>query len=96
MVISFLTFEILYSIKIRKTFLFHVKRFTGRIILTEFFVALVIAVSSIINQLTPFVPERYLITIFMFGYLLTSVAVYKIIKNLTIRNLFSKLEKGEW
>lgn len=96
MIISFSAFEILFSIKIKKPLSFHLKRFTGRMMLTGIVVVFVATISSVINLLAPFMPEKYLATTLIFGYLLTSVALYILVKNPKIRRFFSKLEKGEW
>lgn len=95
--ISFSIFEILSSIKIKKPLSFHIKRFIGRMILTGIFVIFVVAFSSVINYLlAPFVSERYLVIILIFGYLSLSITLYKMVKNPKIGCFFSRLEKGEW
>ena len=96
MVTGFSAFEILSSRKTKKSFLFHVKRFVGRMVLTEILFLLVVAISSVINLLAPFIPQRYLLTILVFANLAVSIALCILIKNPRIGHFFSRLEKGEW
>jgi hypothetical protein len=96
MITGCFVFEILSSRKIKKPFSFHVKRFTGRMVLTEICFLLIAAVSYAVNLLAPFLPERFLITAFIFAFLILSAALYLMTKNPKVGRFFSKLEKGEW
>ncbi|MFX0202845.1 MAG: hypothetical protein ACFFCW_42615 [Candidatus Hodarchaeota archaeon] len=96
MVVGFFTFELLVSRKIKKPFSFHAKRFVGRMALSEFCFLLFAAISSAINLLSPFMPERNLFTILIFANIVLSIALYVIIKNARIGHFLSRLEKGEW
>jgi hypothetical protein len=96
MVIGFFTFEILASRKIKKPFSFHVKRFVGRMVLTEIVFLLIVAISSIINLLAPFLSEGYLITIQIFADLAVAILLYAFTRNPRVGRFFSQLEKGEW
>jgi len=96
MVTGFFTFEILSSRKIKKPFSFHVKRFVGRMILAEIVFLLVVAISSIVNLLVPFLSERYLITIMIFANLAVAIVLYAFTRNPRVGRFFSRLEKGEW
>ncbi|MFX0203045.1 MAG: hypothetical protein ACFFCW_43635 [Candidatus Hodarchaeota archaeon] len=96
MAIGFFIFEILVGRKIRNPFSFHIKRFVGRMILSETIFLLIVAISSLINLLAPFVPEQHLLTILIFANLAVSIALYAMIRNTKIGHFFSRLEKGEW
>lgn len=93
---GFSTQEMVLRRKVKKPFLSHVKRFAGRMILAEVVFLLVIAISSVVNLLAPFLPERYLVIIFIIANLTGTIALYIVTRNPRIGHFFSQLEKGEW
>lgn len=96
MITGFFAFEILLSRKIKKPFSFHAKRFVGRMVLAEIVFLFVVAISSIVNLLAPFLSERYLITILIFANLAVAIVLYVLTRNHRVRRFFSQLQKGEW
>jgi|GEM_PF-4758113 len=89
---SFVTFEILYHRKIKQPLILHVKRFSGRVLLTiaamlSFCGAL--ALSDV--YLSPVVSETHTAIV---GGLIWMVGFFLVLT--TFREFFSKLDKGEW
>ncbi len=87
----FLTFEILYHRKIKKPLKFHVKRFTGRMVILLTAVALFSAIYIFSYfVLSPLISARYAL---LCTLIIWSLTFYAIITK--FRGFFSKLEKGE-
>jgi|YelNatPaOPRAMG01_1025707.scaffolds.fasta_scaffold23838_4 hypothetical protein len=94
--IGFSLYEILFSIKIKKPFLLHVKRFIGRMLSIEIYLLLVFVIFSILYFfLSSLVSERHIFTMLIFANLIAFMPTYLLIKNPKIRQFFSKLEKSE-
>lgn len=87
-----LTFEILYHTKIRKSFIFHVKRFVGRVILSAVVATLFTATTNALYiLLSPFLGVEHVVRVALIaGSLVIVIAVWK------FKHFFGRLEKGEW
>jgi hypothetical protein len=89
---SSLTFEVLHHRKIKKPLIFHVKRFTGRVLLILTSALSFFGFLAIINtSLSPIIGEE---GTFIAGILIWLLAFCVVLT--TSREFFTKLEKGEW
>lgn len=91
MAAAFFTFEILQSIKDKKTLTLHVKRFAGRMVLGELCSLLFVTVYSAVNLLNPLFPEDYHIKALVLVTPIPAIILYVMVKNSRIRRLFSIL-----
>jgi len=86
----FLTFELLYQMKIKKPFMFHAKRVVGRFILSLFGTSLLVGITDVLFIiLSPFLSLRIILP----SSLLVATLVFGIVI-WRFRGFFVKLDKG--
>jgi hypothetical protein len=86
------TFEILYHMKIQKPFIFHLKRFIGRVTLSLIGASLLSATIIILNiALSSFVSIANILRISLLTF-----SVILLILVLKAKSFFRRLDKGEW
>jgi uncharacterized membrane protein len=97
MTIVVLGFEIMQTAVERKSLLFHVKRFLGRVVLSELCLLFLVAVFSGINFLFSLVPEGKAVTAMLPATLIASLIIlYVLFRSSRIRGTFDRLEEGDW
>lgn len=87
-----LTFEVLHHRKTKKPLIFHLKRFTGRVLLILISAFSFFSFLAILNTLLPpIIGEE---GTFIAGILIWLLAFYVVLT--TFRDFFTKLDKGDW
>lgn len=90
--VASLTFEFLHHRQIKKPLIFHMKRFTGRVLLILASALSFFCFLAILNvSLSPIVGEE---GTFITGILIWLLAFYTVLT--TFREFFKKLDKGDW
>ncbi len=87
-----LTFEVLHHRKIKNPLMFHMKRFTGRVLLILISAFSLFSFLAILNTLLPSIIGEE--GTFIAGILIWLLAFYVVLK--TFRGFFTKLDKGNW